>query len=121
MQCITGKESDDGRSRAERCRQLFVCTECSLHTSCKEIQCNWLNEKGLASFALSDGTLFGHITGKSTMHVMLLMGIKVYLYGRVLLIDISDYTMDQLMQTTLDASELCTVTASYLRLTSTNC
>ncbi|KAI8359211.1 hypothetical protein EDC96DRAFT_545529 [Choanephora cucurbitarum] len=72
--------------------------------------------KGLASLDLSDGTLFGHITGKSIMHVMLLMGIKVYLYGRVLLIDILDYTIDQLIQTTLDASELCTVTTSCLRL-----
>ncbi|KAI8327208.1 hypothetical protein EDC96DRAFT_569833 [Choanephora cucurbitarum] len=55
------------------------------------------------------------------MHVMLLMGIKVYLYGRVLLIDILDYTIGQLIQTTLDASELCTVTTSCLKLTSTNC
>ncbi|KAI8331137.1 hypothetical protein EDC96DRAFT_548808 [Choanephora cucurbitarum] len=53
------------------------------------------------------------------MHVMLLMGIKVYLYGRVLLIDISDYTIYQVMQTTIDASESCTVTTPCLRLTST--
>ncbi|KAI8330526.1 hypothetical protein EDC96DRAFT_548939 [Choanephora cucurbitarum] len=90
--------------QAETCRQLVVYTECSLHIS-----------------YLSDGTLFGHITGKSIMHVMLLMGIKVYLCGRVLLIDISDYTMDQFTQTALDTSQLCTVTTPCLRLTSTCC
>ncbi|KAI8327209.1 hypothetical protein EDC96DRAFT_564717, partial [Choanephora cucurbitarum] len=55
------------------------------------------------------------------MHVMLLMGIKVYLYGRVLLIDILDYTIGQLIQTTLDASELCTVTTSCLGLVGKDC
>ncbi|KAI8359225.1 hypothetical protein EDC96DRAFT_545543 [Choanephora cucurbitarum] len=87
----------------------------------QNVHCTYHKNKGLASLDLSDGTLFGHITGKSIMPVMLLMGIKGYLYGRVLLIDILDYTIDQLIQTTLDASELCTVTTSCLRLTSTNC
>ncbi|KAI8330523.1 hypothetical protein EDC96DRAFT_569141 [Choanephora cucurbitarum] len=95
--------------QAEACRQLVVCTECLFHTS------------DSPTSSLSVEPLFGHITGKSIIHGMLLIGIKVYMYGRVLLIDISDYTIYQVMQTTLDASESCTVTTSCLRLTSTNC
>ncbi|KAI8359202.1 hypothetical protein EDC96DRAFT_545520 [Choanephora cucurbitarum] len=96
---FAGKESDDGRFRAERCRQLVVCTECPLHIS----SVVWTH----------------HWQKYHACHVV--DGVKVYMYGRVLLIDILNYTIDQLIQTTLDASELCTIATSCLRLTSTDC